>query len=147
MNSVSRFALSLVSLAAAAHVASAQSAPPGPATLNAQQKLARDVYKELVEINTVDSVGSVTKAAEAMAARFRAAGFPAQDIQLLVPPGKPTKGNLVVRYRGAGTTGRKPVLLLAHLDVVAAKREDWPRDPFKLVEQNGYFLGRGTSDD
>jgi acetylornithine deacetylase/succinyl-diaminopimelate desuccinylase-like protein len=122
--------------------------PPGPATLTAHQRLAREVYKQLVEINTVDSVGSVTKAAEAMAARFRAAGFPARDVQLLVPPGKPTKGNLVVRYRGrGGPRAAKPILLLAHLDVVAANRSDWPRDPFILHEENGYFLGRGTADD
>ena len=118
----------------------------GPA-LTPHQKLAREVYEELVEINTVDSVGSVTKAAEAMAARFRAAGFPARDIQLLVPPGKPTKGNLIVRYRGRAGSTAKPILLLAHLDVVAARREDWPRDPFTLHEEGGYFLGRGTSDD
>src|SRR3954451_11096733 len=117
------------------------------APLSAHQRLARDVYKQLVEINTVDSVGSVTKAAEAMAARFRAAGFPEKDVQILIPAGKPTKGNLVVRYHGSGASGRKPILLLAHLDVVAAKREDWPRDPFTLYEENGFFLGRGTSDD
>jgi acetylornithine deacetylase/succinyl-diaminopimelate desuccinylase-like protein len=122
--------------------------PPGPATLTPHQRLAREVYEELVEINTVDSVGSVTKAAEAMAARFRAAGFPAGDVQVLVPPGKPTKGNLVVRYRGrGGANAGKPILLLAHLDVVAANRADWPRDPFVLHEENGYFLGRGTADD
>lgn len=123
-------------------------APPGPATLTAHQRLAREIYQQLVEINTVDSVGSVTKAAEAMAARFRAAGFPAADVQLLIPEGKPTKGNLVVRYHGkGGAGGRAPILLLAHLDVVAAIRDDWPRDPFKLTEERGFFLGRGTSDD
>ena len=121
---------------------------PGPATLTPHQRLAREVFQQLVEINTADSVGSVTKAADAMAARFRAAGFPAGDVQLLIPNGKPTKGNLVVRYRGkGGALARKPVLLLAHLDVVAAIRSDWPRDPFVLHEENGYFLGRGTSDD
>ena len=116
-------------------------------TLTAHQKLAREVYEQLVEINTVDSVGSVTRAARAMAARFRAAGFPARDIQVLSPPGKPTKGNLIVRYRGRAGATAKPLLLLAHLDVVAAKRADWPRDPFTLHEENGYFLGRGTADD
>src|SRR4051794_32651867 len=117
-------------------------------TLTPHQKLAREVYAELISINTVDSVGSVTKAAEAMAKRFRAAGFPDADVKVLIPNGKPNKGNLVVRYRsraGAGTA--KPILLLAHLDVVAALRSDWPRDPFTLHEENGYFLGRGTSDD
>jgi acetylornithine deacetylase/succinyl-diaminopimelate desuccinylase-like protein len=109
------------------------------------QRLAREVYRELIEINTADSVGSVTRAAEAMAKRFRAAGFPASDVHLLVPEGKPTKGNLVVRYPGRGRG--KPVLLLAHLDVVAALRSDWSLDPFVLTERDGYFYGRGTSDD
>ena len=127
----------------------AQSAPAAsPATLTPHQRLARAIYKQLIEINTVDSVGSVTRAAQAMAARFRAAGFPASDVQLLVPDGKATKGNLVVHYHGrAGSSAQKPILLLAHLDVVAAERADWPRDPFVLHEENGYFLGRGTSDD
>jgi acetylornithine deacetylase/succinyl-diaminopimelate desuccinylase-like protein len=125
----------------------AQSAA-APPTLTSHQQLARAVYKELIEINTVDSVGSVTAAAEAMARRFLAAGFPEADVQLLVPPGKPTKGNLVVRYRGhEGSRALKPILLLAHLDVVAANRSDWPRDPFVLHEENGYFLGRGAADD
>ena len=146
-----RFALALA-LAAGASVplgAQTPSVAPGPATLSAHQRLAREVYEELVEINTVDSVGSTTRAAEAMAARFRAAGFPAADVQVLVPPGKPDKGNLVVRYRGRRTGGgsARPLLLLAHLDVVAANRADWPRDPFVLHEENGYFYGRGTADD
>ena len=115
-------------------------------SLTPHQRAAREIYNELISINTVDSVGSVTKAAEAMAARFRAAGFPEADVKVLVPPGKPTKGNLVVRYHGRAG-GQKPILLLAHLDVVAALRSDWPRDPFTLHEEGGYFLGRGTSDD
>ncbi|MEO5814351.1 MAG: M20/M25/M40 family metallo-hydrolase [Gemmatimonadaceae bacterium] len=114
-------------------------------TLDQHQRLAREVYKELVEINTVDSVGSVTKAAQAMEKRFRAAGFPAKDIHLIIPPGKPTKGNLIVRYRGRGQG--KPILLLAHLDVVAALRSDWTIDPFLLTEKDGYFYGRGSGDD
>jgi acetylornithine deacetylase/succinyl-diaminopimelate desuccinylase-like protein len=126
----------------------AQSAPPpSPATLTPHQRAAREIYQQLIEINTVDSVGSVTRAADAMAARFRAAGFPAGDVQILVPDGKPTKGNLVVRYHGRAGSTLKPILLLAHLDVVAAQRADWPRDPFVLHEENGWFLGRGTSDD
>lgn len=116
------------------------------AALTPHQAAAREVYKQLVEINTVDSVGSVTMAVEAMAARFKAAGFPAADIHIVIPPGKPTKGNLVVRYHGRSTT-LKPVLLLAHLDVVAALRTDWSRDPFELQEASGFFYGRGTSDD
>ena len=114
--------------------------------LTPHQRAARDIYSELISINTVDSVGSVTKAAEAMAARFRAAGFPDADVKVLIPPGKPTKGNLVVRYRGRAG-GAKPILLLAHLDVVAALRSDWPRDPFTLHEENGFFFARGASDD
>ncbi|HEU4587116.1 MAG TPA: M20/M25/M40 family metallo-hydrolase [Gemmatimonadales bacterium] len=125
--------------------AAASPAAAQTADLQPHQRLAREIYRELVEINTVDSVGSVTKAAEAMAARFRAAGFPDSDVRVLIPPGKPTKGNLVVRYRGRGT--RKPVLLLAHLDVVAALRSDWTVEPFVLGERDGYFYGRGTSDD
>ena len=118
-----------------------------PATLTPHQRLAHDVYKQLVEINTVDSVGSVTKAAEVMAARFRAAGFPDSDVVLIGPAGKPTKKNLVVRYHARPGATKKPLLLLAHLDVVAARRNEWPRDPFTLNEENGYFLGRGTADD
>ena len=110
------------------------------------QQLARDVYKELIEINTVDGIGSTTVAAEAMAKRFRDAGFPAADVQVFGP--RDDKGNLVVRYRG-NASGRKPLLLLAHLDVVAALKTDWSNDldPFKFVERDGYFYGRGTSDD
>ena len=135
----------LIALAVLTLVSSASAQTP---TLSPHQRAAREIYNELISINTVDSVGSVTKAAEAMAKRFRAAGFPESDIKILIPPGKPTKGNLVVRLRGrAGANAAKPILLLAHLDVVAALRSDWPRDPFTLHEENGFFLGRGTSDD
>ncbi len=145
--SLGGLSLGAAPLGAQAPARPAAAVAPGPTTLTAHQRLAHEVYKEMVETNTVDSVGSVTKAAEAVAARFRAAGFPAGDVQLLVPPGKPTKGNLVVRYRGRAGATAKPILLLAHLDVVAANRTDWPRDPFVLHEEGGYFLGRGTSDD
>lgn len=104
---------------------------------------AREIFKELIEINTTDSVGDTTKAAETMAARLKAAGFPAGDVQVLGP--NPRKGNLVARYRGRGT--HRPLLLLAHLDVVEARREDWSFDPFVFLEKDGYFYGRGTSDD
>jgi acetylornithine deacetylase/succinyl-diaminopimelate desuccinylase-like protein len=113
--------------------------------LTPNQRLAHEIYKQLIELNTADSVGSVTKAVDALAARFRAAGFPASDIHVLTPPGHPTKANLVVRY--PGTSQEKPLLLLAHLDVVAALRSDWTIDPFVLTERDGYFYGRGTSDD
>src|SRR4051812_41738749 len=108
-----------------------------------QQQFARDIYKELVEINTVTATGDTLAAAEAMAARLRAAGFAEADVQVFSPA--PRKGNLVARLRGTGA--RKPILLLAHLDVVEAKREDWSFDPFKLVEQDGFLYGRGVSDD
>jgi acetylornithine deacetylase/succinyl-diaminopimelate desuccinylase-like protein len=141
-------ALAATLLTLGASALAAQSAPPpSPTTLTPHQRAARAIYKQLIEINTVDSVGSVTKAAQAMAARFRAAGFAAGDVKVLIPAGHPTKGNLVVRYRGRAGSTLKPILLLAHLDVVAAERADWPRDPFILHEQGGYFLGRGTSDD
>ena len=142
-----RAALAAALLLAAAAPLVAQSAPRAP-SLAPHQQLAREIYKELIEINTADSVGSVTRAAEAMAKRFLDAGFPAADVRVLVPQGKPTKGNLVVRYRGrAGAKAARPLLLLAHLDVVAALRSDWTIDPFVLNEQDGYFYGRGTSDD
>ncbi len=129
----------LVMLAAAAPLHAAQG--PGGA-LNAHQQLARDIFKELIEINTTDSTGDCTKAAEAMAARFRAAGFPAGDVEVVGP--SPKKMNVVARLRGTGV--RRPVLLLAHLDVVEARREDWSFDPFVFLERDGYFYGRGTND-
>jgi acetylornithine deacetylase/succinyl-diaminopimelate desuccinylase-like protein len=111
--------------------------------LSPQQQLAFDIYKELVEINTVTATGDTRQAAEAMAARLRAAGFADADVQVFSPAAR--KGNLVARLRGSGT--RKPILLLAHLDVVPANREDWSFDPFKLTEQDGYYYARGSSDD
>ncbi len=110
---------------------------------DAHNQLAREIYQELIEINTTDSAGDTTKAAQAVAARLKAAGFPDADVQVLGP--NPRKGNLVARYRGTGQ--RKPLLLLAHLDVVEALREDWSIDPFRFLEKDGYFYGRGTTDD
>ncbi len=104
--------------------------------------LARDIFKQLIEINTADSVGSVTAASEAMAQRFRDAGFPDSDIQLL--GATVLTKNLVVRLHGTGK--RKPVLLIGHLDVVEARREDWTTDPFQFVDEDGYYYGRGTQD-
>src|ERR1043166_3899796 len=112
-------------------------------TLTPTQQLAFDVYKELVEIDTTTATGDTQRAAEAMAARLRAAGFAGDDVQVFSPV--PRKGNLVARLRGTGK--RKPILLLAHLDVVPARREDWSFDPFKLTEQDGYYYARGSSDD
>src|SRR5947208_5445532 len=111
--------------------------------LSPQQQLAFDVYKELVEINTVTATGDTALAAEAMAARLRGAGFADADVHAFSPA--PHKGNLVARLRGTGV--RKPILLVAHLDVVPANREDWSLDPFKLIEKDGYFYARGSGDD
>jgi acetylornithine deacetylase/succinyl-diaminopimelate desuccinylase-like protein len=114
--------------------------------LRPEQQLAHDIYKELIEINTADSVGNTTTAANAVAKRFRDAGFPDSDIFQGGP--RPDKGNVVIRYHGKDS-GRKPLLLLAHLDVVQALRSDWSADldPFKFTERDGYYYGRGTSDD
>lgn len=110
--------------------------------LDTHRRLARDIFKELIEIDTTDSSGDCTRAAEAMAARFRAAGFAAADVQVAGP--SPRKQNVVARLRGTG--GGPPILLLAHLDVVEARREDWSVDPFVFLERDGYFYGRGTAD-
>lgn len=117
------------------------------ADLKPEQRALYGIYKELVEINTSDSVGDNTQAARAMAARLIAAGFPQEDVQVLVHPGNAKKGNLVARLRGNGS--QKPVLLVAHLDVVEAHQADWSADldPFKLTERDGYYYGRGTADD
>src|SRR5579859_6885602 len=108
----------------------------------AQQKLARDIYKELVETNTTANSGDTAKAAHAMEARLIAAGFAKDDVHVFETA--PKRGNLVARLRGTGK--KKPLLLMAHLDVVEAKREDWTTDPFQLIEKEGYFYGRGTED-
>ena len=108
----------------------------------ATRKLAHDIFQQLIEINTTDSVGSTTAAAEAMSKRLLAAGFAAGDIKVLGPNDR--KGNLVARYHGTGSL--KPVLIIGHLDVVEARREDWTTDPFQFVETDGYFYGRGTQD-
>lgn len=109
---------------------------------DATRQLSRDIFRELIEINTTDSAGSTTRAAEAMAKRLRDAGFPAADIQVLGPNER--KGNMVARLRGTGA--KKPVLIIGHLDVVEARREDWTTDPFQFIEKDGYFYGRGTQD-
>ena len=106
----------------------------------------RSLYKELVETNTTASAGSCTLAAERMAARLKAAGFPDKDLTIFSVPEFPKSGGLVAVYPGKDPRA-KAILLLAHLDVVEAKREDWTRDPFTLVEEGGYFYARGASDD
>ena len=120
-------------------------APGGAQTMRpeAEKALAREIYKEFIEIQSGYTTGATTPVAEAAAARLKAAGFPASDI--FVGGADPKKANLVVRYRGTGA--RKPILLLAHTDVVEAKAEDWTTNPFQFVEKDGFFYGRGTGDD
>jgi acetylornithine deacetylase/succinyl-diaminopimelate desuccinylase-like protein len=131
-------------LLALATVSTTWASTPGPLPPKADQDLARDILKELVDINTTHDHGS-TGAAQVMQQQLLAAGFPADDIVLIAPPEKPAKGSLVVRYR-AKKQGAKPVLFLGHLDVVEAKREDWTTDPFQLTEKDGWYYGRGTED-
>lgn len=123
---------------AAAPLAAAETLSPEP-----ERQLVRGIYRELVNTNTSYSTGQTTPAAEAMARRLLEAGFPKDDVVVL--GAAPHKANLVARYRGTGKA--RPLLLLAHLDVVEAKREDWNVDPFTLLEKDGYFYGRGTGDD
>jgi acetylornithine deacetylase/succinyl-diaminopimelate desuccinylase-like protein len=124
----------LLSLGPALCTYAQQTPPPDP--------LAHDIFKQLIEINTTDSVGNVTTAAEAMAKRLRDAGFPAQDVVVAGPNER--KKNLVARIHGSGK--RKPVLFIGHLDVVEARREDWTTDPFQFIEKDGFYYGRGTED-
>lgn len=112
----------------------------------ADQLAFREIYKELVEINTTLSVGNCTTAAQAMAARLKAAGYPDDDLHVIVDPAHPREGNLVAILPG-GDPKAKAILLLAHIDVVEANRADWTRDPFTLVEEDGWFYARGASDD
>src|SRR3954465_11848078 len=119
-------------------------ATPGPLPPKADQDLARDILKELVDINTTHDHGS-TAAAQLMQQQLLAAGFSAEDVVLIAPSDKPLKSNLVVRYR-AREPGTRPVLFLGHLDVVEARKEDWSTDPFQLTEKDGWYYGRGTED-
>jgi len=132
----------LLSVLACASCLAKPAAAAAPTT-DADRAQVRAIYEELVEIDTTDSAGDNTKAAAAVAARLRAAGIPDADIAELAPA--PRKGNLIARLHGSGA--EKPLVLLAHLDVVEAKREDWTVAPFTLLEQDGYFYGRGTLDD
>jgi acetylornithine deacetylase/succinyl-diaminopimelate desuccinylase-like protein len=130
----SLFLLALISFTSIA----APTMPP-----EADKQLALDIYKQIVEIKSGYTTGATTPVVEAVAERLRAAGFPSSD--MFIGGAIPTKANLVIRYHGTGPD--KPILLLAHTDVVEAKREDWSMDPFTFVEKDGYFYGRGTSDD
>ena len=127
-------------------------APPpasagSPRVLKPYEAEAREMLRRAVAFKTSAGLGQVPALAEYLAARFRAAGFPAEDVAL-VPQGE--TASLLVRYRGAAPAGsakEKPIALLGHLDVVTARPEDWKRDPFTLIEENGYFFGRGVADD
>jgi acetylornithine deacetylase/succinyl-diaminopimelate desuccinylase-like protein len=121
-------------------------APASAQTLRPDQLAFRDLFKELVETDTTLSAGSCTLAAERMAARLKAAGVPAADITLFADPAHPKEGGVVARLPGTDKKAR-PILLLGHLDVVEAKRADWTRDPFVMVDEGGYYYGRGTFDD
>jgi len=135
---------SLVAAQAADITASRQTAASKQA--RAGEAEFRALYKELVEINTTLSVGSCTDASNAMKARLSAAGFPDSDLHIVVPPERKQDGNLLAILPGTDKS-LKPLLLLAHIDVVEANRADWERDPFKLVEEDGFFYARGASDD
>lgn len=135
--------LALLLAAGAAGPALGQTMPP-----REYQELARSIFAELIEINTTNSRGDNTAAARAMAQRLLDAGFPASDVHVLVPADAPTKGNLVARYPGRDRSA-PAVLLLAHIDVVEANPEDWSPDidPFSFLEREGYYYGRGVTDD
>src|SRR6202035_220441 len=128
--------------AAAATIASMSAFAVPPQDTPAGEQRFRELYKELVETNTTLSAGSCTLAAERMAAHLKAAGFPDSDLTFFSVPDHPKEGGLVAVLAGRAGTA-KPMLLLGHLDVVEAKREDWTRDPFTLIEENGYFYARG----
>src|SRR6185312_2683989 len=121
-------------------------AAPAASSSAATEGKFRELYKELVETNTTLSAGSCTLAAQRMADRLKAAGYPEEDFHPFSVPDHPQEGGLVFISPGKDP-GLKAILLLAHLDVVEAKREDWARDPFKLVEENGQFYARGALDD
>src|ERR1700743_3419104 len=121
---------------------------PGPVPPAADMELARDILRELVDINSTHDHGS-TGVAQVIQHQLIAAGFSEEDIMFLAPADKPTKGNVIVRYRAKAKGGKKPlpaVLFLGHLDVVEARREEWSTDPFVLTEKDGFYYGRGTED-
>src|SRR4029453_9254593 len=133
-----RYLIAFAALGTTAALAQDRTLPP-----QAEREEARSIYQEMIAVNSGFTTGTTTPIAEAVAKRLRAAGFPDGDI--FVGGAHPNKANLVVRYRGTGR--QRPILLLAHTDVVEAKREDWTMDPFQFIERDGYFYGRGTGDD
>src|ERR1700730_4633600 len=145
LGSVGKIAVMVCALGVRALVIAASTPTENRTTIErtpAVNQLARDIFQQLIEINTTDSVGNVSSAAQAMEKRLRQAGFDEKDIKIAGP--RENKKNLVVRYRGSGA--RKPVLFIGHLDVVEARREDWTVSPFVFLEKDGYFYGRGTQD-
>ena len=140
--------LALFSLFFAAFVGTAKSAPKAASYDKPYQAKALEIYRHAISLRTAAGHGKVPEFAEYLASHFRAGGFAADDVHVLpftVGDGEKTAG-LVVRYRGDGSSGKKPILLLGHMDVVDALPEDWERDPFTLIEEEGYFFGRGTLD-
>ena len=138
--------LKFTGVLAAATLLATYASAQAPAAPSPDQAAFRALYKELVETNTSLSVGSCTLAAQRMAAHLKAAGFTESDLVPFSVPDHPKEGGLVAIFPGKDPKA-KAILLLAHIDVVEAKREDWTRDPFTLIEEGGYFYGRGTSDD
>ena len=137
----------LIAAVAVLGAASAAAAAPAKASGPRLDQVAfRDLYKELIETNTTLSTGSCTLASEKLAVRLKAAGYADKDVEIVVPPDQPRQGALIATLAGTDTR-LKPILLLAHLDVVEANRADWERDPFTLIEENGFFYARGASDD
>src|ERR1700693_3203962 len=137
-----RISMSLAALV----IATLSEAIPAQAATDAEGlQRFREIYKELVETNTTLSAGDCTLAAKRMSARLKSAGYPDADLRVFVPDGHPKEGGLLAVLHGSDPRA-KAILLLGPLDVVEAKREDWTRDPFTMIEENGYFYGRGTND-
>jgi len=139
-----KYRASLNSIAVLAGAVCLQPAWPAAQREEVARKMAHDIFKQLIEINTTDSIGSTTVAAKAMAQRLLDAGFPAADVAVMGPNER--KGNLIARYRGKAGRRLRPILIIGHLDVVEARPEDWTTDPFQFVEKDGYYYGRGTQD-
>jgi acetylornithine deacetylase/succinyl-diaminopimelate desuccinylase-like protein len=130
-----------------AAIAASLTLPALPAWAQARpdQQRFRALFKELIETNTTLSAGDCTLAAQKMAAHLKSAGYPDSDLEIFTAPGHPKEGGLVAVLHGTDAKA-KAILLLGHLDVVEARRADWTRDPFTLIEENGYFYARGASD-
>jgi len=133
------------SLTFVAALAVLSSTPAAAQPSEANRAALREIYEEMVEIDSSPTTGSCTKVVRAAETRLLAAGYTPADVQVIIPPDRPDDGNLVATLRSPRAT-KKGVLLMGHIDVVDARREDWERDPFTLIEENGFFFGRGTAD-